>query len=134
MMNISPPDPEVSVKKSKRKLTTAYKLKILREADSYTEPGQIGALLRREALYWSSLTRWRRQRDQGILTAMASKKRGRKAAERNPLFDQVAELQKENQKLRIKLWQAERIIEVQKKISEILGIDQNPQPSERSDS
>jgi len=134
MMNILSPDPEVSIKKPKRKLTAAYKLKILREADSYTEPGQIGALLRREALYSSSLTRWRKQRDQGILTAMAPKKRGRKAEGKNPMLDQVAELKKENQQLRIKLWQAERIIEVQKKISEILGIDQNLPPSERIDS
>lgn len=121
--NVVPPDPEVPVHKRRRKLTAHYKLRILREAEQCTRPGEIGALLRREGLYSSSLTRWRRQRDAGILKAMTPKKRGRKSTEKNPLSEEVARLQKENQHLREKLWQAERIIDVQKKVSEILGTD-----------
>jgi len=123
--NTAPPDPEVPVQKRRRKLTAQYKLRILDEADKCPTAGELGALLRREGLYSSSLSRWRRKRDQGLLKAMSPKKRGRKA-EKNPMADEMARLQKENQQLRKKLYQAERIIEVQKKISEILGIDQNP--------
>ena len=134
LMKISPPDPQVRVKKPRRRLTASYKLTILKEADLCTGQGQIGKLLRREGLYFSSLTRWRRQRDQGVLTALTPGKRGRKPDDNKPLFDQVTRLEKENENLRKKLWQAERIIEVQKKISEILGIDQKTTSSERNDS
>ncbi len=119
--NVVPPDPEVPTNKKRRKLTAQYKLRILKEAEQCTRPGEKGALLRREGLYSSSLTRWRRQRDKGLLQAMAPKRRGRKANEKNPLSEEVARLQKENQRLRKKLLQAERIIDVQKKVSEILG-------------
>jgi transposase len=129
----SPPDPEVPAKRRRRNLTAAYKLKILQKIDECDEPGQVGALLRREGLYSSNITRWRKQRDQGILTAMSPKKRGRKKV-KNPRTNEVAKLQKENEKLRKKLWQAERIIEVQKKISEILGIEQNLDQNEEDDS
>jgi len=129
----SPPDPEVSFQRRRRNLTAAYKLKILRKIDECTEPGQVGALLRREGLYSSNITRWRKQRDQGILTAMTPKKRGRKKV-KNPVANEVAKLQRENEKLRKKLWQAEQIIEVQKKISEILGIEQNLDEIEEIDS
>jgi transposase-like protein len=128
----SAPDPEVPEKKPRRKFTAKYKLCILAEADACTQPGQIGALLRREGLYSSNLTTWRKQKDQGILQAMAPKKRGRKRKQKNPLVDQVAQLEKENRRLQDKLKKAETIIEVQKKISEILGINQNPEDSERS--
>ena len=82
----------------------------------------MGALLRREGLYSSNLTTWRKQRAEGQLSALSPKKRGRKAKARNPLAQKVAELERETQKLKGKLKQAETIIEVQKKISEILGI------------
>jgi transposase-like protein len=131
---ITAPDPEVPAHKRRRKLTQQYKLRILKEADQCTEPGQIGALLRREGLYSSSLTLWRRQRTQGILSAMAPKKRGRKQNEKNPLTNEVAKLQKENKRLRKELWKAERVIEVQKKISEILGISQEIAENERNSS
>ena len=124
-LQIAAPDPEVPAQKRRRRLTAQYKLRILELADRCTDSGQIGALLRREGLYSSSLTRWRRQHDQGLLQAMAPKTRGRKPAEKNPLADEMGKLQKENQRLRKKLWQAERIIEVQKKISEILGINED---------
>jgi transposase len=119
-------DPEVLENKPRRKFTAKYKLDILRKADSCTEPGQIGTLLRREGLYSSNLTTWRRQRDQGLLDVMSPKKRGRKKQKINPLSQEVARLQKDNERLKNKLKQAETIIEVQKKISEILGTAQNP--------
>jgi hypothetical protein len=92
----------------------------------------MGALLRREGLYSSNLTTWHKQRAQGILQAMSPKKRGRKRKQTNPLAERVAQLEKENRRLQNKLKKAEAIIEVQKKISEILGINQNPDDSERS--
>jgi transposase len=110
-----PPDPEVVERKHRRKFTTKYKLSILKEADKCTQPGQMGALLRREGLYSSNLTCWRRQREKGILEALQPKKRGRKKIEKNPLFQRVALLERENQKLKHKLQQAEKIIDVQKK-------------------
>lgn len=119
------PEPEVIVEKPRRRLSAQYKLRILAEADRCADSHQIGRLLRREGLYSSSLTRWRRLRDQGLLQAMAPKTRGRKPIEKNPLADELAGLQKQNQILRKKLWQAERTIEVQKKISEILKAGQD---------
>ena len=121
----SPPDPEVPEKKPRRKFTAKYKLRILAEADTCTQLGQLGALLRREGLYSSYLTTWRHQRENGILQAMAPKKRGRKQKEKNPLAKKMAQLEKENQRLQQKLKKAELIIEAQKKMSEILGIAQN---------
>lgn len=128
-----PPDPEVPSKQRRRRLTAAYKLKILHKIDECNEQGQVGALLRQEGLYSSNVTRWRKQRDQGILTAMTPKKRGRKDF-KNPMANEVTKLQKENENLRKKLWQAERIIEVQKNISELLGTEQNPEELEGDDS
>ena len=128
----SAPDPEVPEKKPRRKFSAKYKLRILDKADACTQPGQVGALLRREGLYSSNLTTWRKQRAQGLLQAMTPKKRGRKRKPKNPLADRVAQLEKENRRLQDKLKKAETIIEVQKKISEILGINQNPDDSERS--
>lgn len=119
------PDPEVRETKPRRKFTAKYKLNMLEKADACTQPGQLGALLRREGLYYSNLTTWRRQRDQGLLEAMSPKKRGRKKIERNPLAREVARLQRENEQLKDKLKKAQTIIEVQKKVSEILGISQD---------
>jgi transposase-like protein len=118
------PDPEVQERKTRRNFTASYKLRILQEVDKCSEPGQIGRLLRREGLYSSHLTTWRRARDKGVLQAMKPRKRGRKLKERNPLTSEVARLQKENRKLENKLKQAELIIEAQKKISQLLGITQ----------
>jgi len=118
------PNPEVREKKARRNFTASYKLRILQEVDKCNKPGQIGRLLRREGLYSSHLTTWRRARDKGILQAMKPRKRGRKPKTKNPLTSEVARLQKENQKLENKLKQAQLIIEAQKKISQILGITQ----------
>lgn len=114
------PDPEVPEKPARRRFTAEYKLRILHEADGCVEPGALGALLRREGLYSSHLTTWRRQREQGALEALTPKKRGRRAP--HPLSRRVAELERENVHLQRRLKQAETIIEVQKKVSEILGI------------
>lgn len=120
-----PPDPEVSEIKPRRRFTAVYKLRILQQADQCTEQGQIGALLRKQGLYSSNLTCWRKQRDQGILYGLTPAKRGRKAKPENPLEKRVTDLERENQRLQNKLNQARIIIEAQKKISEILGIEQD---------
>jgi transposase-like protein len=113
------PDPEVPAKAQRRKFTAEYKLRIVREAERCKEPGEIGALLRREGLYSSLLTAWRREVEAGARSALRSKKRGPKARLVDP---RVKELEKENARLRKKLEQAEVIIAVQKKVSELLGI------------
>jgi len=130
--NISPPDQEVPEKKPRRKFTAKYKLHILAEADRCTQQGQMGALLRREGLYSSNLTTWRRQREKGLLKAMAPKKRGRKRKEKNPFTRKVARLENENRRLQQKLKTAELIIEAQKKMSEILGISQDLDESDEN--
>ena len=114
-------DPEVPEKASRRKFTADYKLRILKEAEICQHAGQRGALLRREGLYSSHLTTWRRQAQQGTLQALSPRRRGPKPQKANPLTKRVAMLEKENQHLRHKLKQAETIIEAQKKIAEILG-------------
>jgi transposase len=110
------PDPEVPEKTVRRKFTAAYKLRILKEAERCTEPGQIGALLRREGIYSSSLTSWRRQVKQGLVP----KKRGPVAQKADPNVRRIAELERQNEKLAHKLKQAELIIDVQKKVAELL--------------
>lgn len=127
------PEPEVAEKKSRRKFTAKYKLRILKEADSCTEQGQLGALLRREGLYSSNLTTWRRQREKGLFSALAPKKRGRKKSPKNPMADQVARLEKENRRLRDKLAKAQIIIDVQKKVSQILAMDQDQNNDDEND-
>ena len=116
------PDPEVPEKATRRKYTADYKRKILEETDRCKEPGQIGAILRREGLYSSHLVIWRRQRSEAILQGLNPRKRGAKEQLKNPLEKEVQQLQRENEKLKCRLKQAETIIEAQKKISEILGI------------
>lgn len=110
------PDPEVAAKARRRRFDTAFKERVLAEADRCTEPGEIGALLRREGLYSSHLQKWRQQRREGLV----GRKRGR-PSERNPLSARVAQLERENERLREKLEKAEVIIEVQKKVAALLG-------------
>lgn len=118
----APPDPEVPAKAVRRRFTAADKLRILRLADACTVPGSLGALLRREGLYSSNLTTWRRQREAGTLSALTPKPRGRKAPSRDPLQLENAQLRQANERLTRRLRQAELIIDVQKKVSQILGI------------
>ena len=113
------PDPEVVEKPKRRRFSAEYRLRIVREADACKEPGEIGALLRREGLYSSLLTAWRRQRDAGALEGLRSRKRGPKAKAVDP---QVKRLEREVAHLRRQLEQAETIIEIQKKVAGILGI------------
>ena len=105
------PDPEVPEKAVRRKFTAEFKLRILKEAEAYTKQGQLGALLRREGLYYSNLTLWRRQINQGLIP----KKRGTLPQRPDPNVRRIAELERENAKLTHKLKQAELIIDVQKK-------------------
>jgi transposase-like protein len=95
----------------------------LQEADACTQYGEVGALLRREGLYSSHLSTWRRQRQQGELQGLAPAKRGRKA---DPLAAENARLQRETERLKAQLARAELIIGVQKKVSELLGLPEIP--------
>lgn len=116
------PDPEVVPQAERRRFTAKYKLRILEEADDCNEPGEIGALLRREGLHSSYLSRWRRHQDQGQLQALAPKKRGRKNATQDQRAEELVELRRENRRLQLRLEQAETIIEIQKKLSHLLGL------------
>lgn len=109
-------------KAERRRFTAEYKQKVLREADNCQRPGGIGALLRREGLYWSNLSNWRKQRESGELAGL-SRKRGPEHREKNPLSDRVTELERENGRLKRRAERAEGIVELQKKVSEILGIE-----------
>lgn len=115
----SPPNPEVVERARRRRFTAAYKVRILREADA-CEPGQLGALLRREGLYSSYLTHWRGQRDRGLLAALAPQRRGRPA--RVAGEQELARLRQENERLTQKLAAAETVIDIQKKVSALLGL------------
>ena len=117
------PQTEVMPKAKRRRFSAQYKLRILQEADRCTQPGQIGALLRREGLYSSNLTTWRRQREQGQIGALSPKKRGPKPVPDAAMARELAKLRKENQRLEQKLKKPELIIEVQKKVSALLGLD-----------
>ena len=123
------PDPEVRERAARRRFTAEYKLQVLRQADQCAGVGELGALLRREGLYSSHLTTWRRQREQGALVALTPKKRGRPMAPVSPLARRVAELERDNARLGRRLHQAEAIIAAQKKLSEILGLVE-PTPGE----
>lgn len=109
-------DPEVLEKPQRRQFTAAYKQQILDEAERCTEPGQIGALLRREGLYSSHLSSWRRQQEQ----VLAAQRRGRKGSPRAAQVERLAQLERENERLREQLEQAHAIIDVQKKIAALL--------------
>jgi len=125
------PNPEVPEKAVRRRFSAAYKLRILKEAEGCKESGQYGVLLRREGLYASHLTTWRRQAEQGTLEALSPRKRGPKVQTPHPLRKRMEALEKENQQLRHQLKQAETIIEVQKKISEILHLSPDPKGEKR---
>ena len=112
------PDPELVEQPKRRRYTAEYKLAILREADACSRPGEVGALLRREGLYTSHLTYWRKQRDQGALQALG-RPRGRKPAD--PRDARIAALERRAQRAEAELTKARRVIEVQGNVSALLG-------------
>jgi transposase len=122
------PDPEVVPKARRRQFTAKYKLRVLEEAERCTERGQIGELLRREGLYSSHLSKWRQQRARGQLQGLAPKKRGRKG--QDPSVAELARLRRENERLRVQLEQAEIIIDVQKKLAQLLGLPNETESDE----
>ena len=119
-------DTEVVAKPVRRRFTAEYKLRILRAAE-HCSTGELGALLRREGLYSSHLTTWRRQREAGQLAGLAPKKRGPKP---NPQADELARLRRENERLQTRLQQAEAIIDAQKKLAQLFGLSLLTEPNE----
>ena len=113
---------EVVAKARRRRFTAAEKLRVLREADGCTKPGELGALLRREGLYSSHLAAWRAARQRGELAGLTPRARGPKAKRVDPRDRKIAELEREARRLQARLERAEGLIEVQKKVSQLLGI------------
>ena len=111
------PDPEVEMRAKRRQFSAQDKLRILNEADSCSESGQIGALVRREGIYWSYLTDWRRELENGQIQGLQARKRGRPRDEQSR---EVRELRSENEQLKAQLAQAELIISAQKKLAQAL--------------
>ena len=113
------PDPEVVPPVQQRRFSAAYKQRILVEAERCTQPGEVGALLRREGLYSSHLTRWRQQLQADQLERLQAQKRGRKA---DPQAAEVTRFQRENERLKSQLERAELIIEAQKKLCQLFNL------------
>ena len=124
------PDPAVEAKAKRRRFTAEYKLRILREVDRAKEPGEVGAILRREGLYSSLLSVWRRDRDRVAKTGLAARKRGPKAKVVDP---KIKQLERENAKLRRRNERVELLLSIQKKASELLGIPLNPHDPDEND-
>ena len=119
---LSSSEVEVMAKPVRRRFTAEYKRGVLRQADACSGRGEVGALLRREGLYSSHLTQWRKQRERGEFEGL-SRKRGPSPKPRNPLADKVRVLERENARLQRRAERAEGLVELQKKVSEILGIE-----------
>jgi transposase-like protein len=115
------PDPEVVAKPRRRQFSAQYRLRILEEADRCSEPGDVGRLLRREGLYSSHLTAWRKARRKGSLQGLSSKKRGAKPSGGNPLDGKVRELEATVTRLEKELRTAHTILDVQGKVAGLLG-------------
>ena len=124
--------PEVLAHPTRRRFSGEYKLGILRQADACGEPGEIGALLRREGLYSSNLTKWRRQREEGLLGALSPKQRGPKPSQAELAERRVAQLERERERLSRRLAEAELIIEFQKKVGALLGVPLRSPESDES--
>ena len=111
------PDPEVTPRAKRRTFTAKYKLRIVEAAKSCKDPGELGALLRKEGLYSSHLASWRKLYERGALKELSDIKRGRKKDPNRESRLALEKLEREIQRLRKKLWQAEKVIEVQKKLT-----------------
>ena len=116
------PDPEVVGRAVRRRFSAAYRQQILAEVDAAAGKGAVGRILRREGLYSSALTSWRKARAHAERLALEPKKRGPKPTPENPLQAENTKLQRENTKLHQKLRTAELMIDLQKKVSQLLGI------------
>ena len=117
---------EVLEKAKRRRFSLEYKRRIVREADRCRKPGEVGALLRREGLYSSHLSSWRAARDRGELGGSGTRKRGPEPKAPDASAKRIARLEQENRKLRKRAERAEGLVEVQKKLSELLGIELPP--------
>ncbi len=115
-------DPEVVATAKRRRFAAAEKRRILAEADRCKRPGELGALLRRERLYSSILSRWRQQRDRAAERGLAPQRRGRKPDPARPERERIAQLERDNARLQRELTQARLVIDVQKKVSALLGV------------
>jgi transposase-like protein len=113
---------EVTAKARRRRFSAAEKLRVLREADRCTKPGELSALLRREGLYSSHLSTWRAARQRGELAGLTPRARGPKAKPVDPRDRKIAELERETRRLQARLERAEGLIAVQKKVAQLLGI------------
>jgi transposase len=111
----------VTAKAKRRRFTAEYKRKILKEADACAR-GEVGALLRREGLYSSHLVEWRRARDTGELAGLTPRKRGPKAQASDPVAQKLADVERENARLKAENAKLQIICEVQKKLSLLLGL------------
>ena len=120
---------EVVPRAKRRSFTAAYKLQIVKEADACTERGEIGALLRREGLYSSHLSAWRRLREKGQLDGLRTRTRGRKKTKRDKAAEELQTLRQEKEALERRLAQAETVIDVQKKLYTLLGLTQTNDPN-----
>ena len=127
------PDPEVSEKPSRRRFTATQKLKILKQIDDLTKPGEVGAFMRKNGLYSSTVSGWRRKRESGELAGLTPKKKGRKPIPKDPKEKVIKSQQKEIARLQRKLEKAETIIEIQKKVATLLGVPLKSQESEEND-
>jgi transposase-like protein len=116
------PDPEVVGRPVRRRFTAEYKRRVLAEVDRAVGSGAVGRILRREGLYSSQLTTWRKARTNSERTALAPKKRGPKPIAQNPLQAENTQLKREKAQLQKKLHTAELMLDLQKKVSQILGI------------
>lgn len=114
-------DVEVSATARRRQFTAKYKQEILQRVDACKQPGEIGALLRSEGLYSSHLVTWRKARERGELAGLTPKKRGRKPAPADPRDREILELQRQVTKLTARAERAEALVEVQKKLAQLLG-------------
>jgi transposase len=124
------PDPEVVAVARRRQYSSSEKRRILALADACTQPGEIGALLRREGIYSSHLSTWRRQRDAAERAGLEPQKRGRKTDPALAEAHHLEKLTRENERLRRKLAQAELIIDVQKKVATLLGMSMAHAPND----